>query len=854
METYQKTTLWKNAFESKSDGQDDYRNLLATAYCDFRSRVVLLLQQIQWELPSLTLHDISHVDSLWDVASEIAGPEYDLTPAEAFVLGGAFLLHDAAHCRAAFPDGLKQLQETAEWKDATAQLGFSPDTLSEGSESFQAVLFDTLRLLHPKQARQLPFAHWPTEEKETSYHLMPHDALREAYGHIIGEIAESHWWHPHELEPLARRTITAPVCLAPAKWTVDILKVAVLLRTADASQIDARRAPRLLMLINQPQGFSKEHWQFQARLNQPSCDRDRNELIFSGNPFPQEEMSAWWLAFDAACLANKELGSADMLLRDNQRGRLAARSVSGSHSPEIFSRHVPTDGWYPVDTTIKVTEIKTIVERFGGEKLYGDNPAAALRELLQNAVDAVHACRTLGGLGSNEGEIEIALESTHGGHWLHIVDTGIGMSRYVLTEVLLDFGCSLWRSAEVRGEWSGLLASDFEAIGQFGIGFFSVFMLGEKVRVISRRYETKEGEAPQWLLEFTNGARKRPTLRVPSGTERLKRHGTQVSVLIREETLKELCPEQSNRLKNSSRISFAQACARLGPALDIDLFVRNSGEKRQQVIRANDWLMLSPLDLLQRIAPGHFINAASEKFGIWSHFSELRNHAGSVIGRCAVQPLAYAGPGFGIGVVKGILAGTIPGVAGILISKPQRDLARKESIPDVLLHEIQNWAENQKELLIENGKLKEKDSELLAKFGSSHTGLILGALGGQPISYEKLIEFLRNTDIAIVHDGDVSYDDNDDVLQKDFGDFEPEEFLLELASGRLPDWVNQIDDDTVTRNSWSLEAALDSALATAWGQVDWDIGEVPVGEVNGTDIMRICRIPMRQNELEDEIP
>ena len=608
MELYETTSLWKNAFDSKGDSCDNARKKLVTAYQDFRDRVAILLQQIQKELPSLTLHDITHVDSLWRVASEIAGPDFDLNPAEAFVLGGALLLHDAAHCRAAFPCGLVELQQTTEWQDSAAHHGFALDALTEGTEPFQIVLFDTLRALHPKQAKKLPFAKWPSGVNGANIHLFPNDELRGAYGHIIGEIAESHWRYPHELESIVHKKTSSPVCLIPANWPVDMLKVALLLRTADAAHIDAKRAPQFLMAINQPQGISKEHWQFQTRLNQPKCDIERGELVISGSPFPEKELSAWWLAYDSACLANKELAAADLLLKDNHRAqRFAARSITGTHSPEAFSLHVPTDGWYPLDTAIKITNIKSVVERFGGEKLYGNDPSSALRELLQNAVDAVHACRHWGGLDANEGEIEIALEETTGGYWLHVTDTGIGMSRYVLTEVLLDFGRSLWRSAELRGEWSGLSSSDFEAIGQFGIGFFSVFMLGEQVRVITRRCEHKDGETSQWLLNFSDGTNNRPTLRTPVGIERLKRHGTRVSVLISQEKLKALCTKQSNwpQKTDSSSISLVQACARLAPAVDMNLYVKSSEENRQLAVGANDWLSLPSIDLLRRIAPGY---------------------------------------------------------------------------------------------------------------------------------------------------------------------------------------------------------------------------------------------------------
>lgn len=121
MADYKQTTLWQTAFGDRPDGFGPQRGQLVGAYDKFRDRVALLLAQIQRELPDLTLHDISHVDALWRVASEIAGPDFPLNPAEALVLGGAFLLHDAAHCRAAFPGGVPELRQTVEWRDAAAQ-------------------------------------------------------------------------------------------------------------------------------------------------------------------------------------------------------------------------------------------------------------------------------------------------------------------------------------------------------------------------------------------------------------------------------------------------------------------------------------------------------------------------------------------------------------------------------------------------------------------------------------------------------------------------------------------------------------------------------------------------------------
>jgi len=486
-----------------------------------------------------------------------------------------------------------------------------------------------------------------------------------------------------------------------------------------------------------------------------------------------------------------------------------------------------------------------MVERFGGEKLYGNDPSAALREFLQNAVDAIHACRKLGGLGEEEGEIEIAFDDIPDGHWVHITDTGIGMSRYVLTEVLLDFGRSLWRSPELRGEWSSLSASGFEAIGQFGIGFFSVFMLGQRVRVVTRRYESKEGESEQWVLEFSAGTDKRPILRVPSGSERLKRHGTRLSVLISKEKMLALCN------MNSTPLTMSQLCAHLAPAVDINIFVRDPEGNRHHVVKANDWKTIPPIELLKRIAPSDYKDANPNKFGHWSHLSELYDSNGNVIGRCAIKPESYFYNKLGIGVVKGLYAASTRYLAGVVFSKPQSDLARKTATPDVALLEVQRWANEQKNLLHNCGQIDGRDSALLASFGADHTNLIIGNLGGEALSYEEFVQTIQTMPLIKIHDEEISHEDDDDVLWKDFSNyFEVDKLLLELSSQRGPDWLKQINNAPLIMESWSLDTVLDTALKEAWGEVDWDEGDTIVGSVNGTDIIRSCKIakPIQQDD------
>ncbi len=871
MNDYRQSPLWQTAFPELDDDLKTQRNKLATAYEAFRERVKLLVGQIHKDMPALTVQDIGHIDALWWVASEIAGDNYLLNPAEAFVLGGAFLLHDAAHCMAAYPGGIEEIRALPEWREFSA--GMTEEELTPGKPDFQLVLFEVLRVLHPRQARNLPALHWSAPGDATPLYLLPHDELRAVYGDAIGRLAESHWWSPHELEALSQTKITAPVCLKPATWDVDILKLAVLLRTADAAHLDAERAPRFLLALVQPGGASLAHWQFQSRMNQVKRDPDtaRHDLLISSSPFPIEQQEAWWLAYDAARLIDKELRAADRLLLDHHRPRLAVRQLGAAHSPEDFARAVPTQGWQPVDASIKISDVKSLVDRFGGEKLYGDDPTAALRELLQNAIDAVHACRKLGGLGEEEGHIEVAVEDDPDGHWLHVTDTGIGMSRYVLTEVLLDFGRSLWGSADLRGEWSGLRASGFEAIGQFGIGFFSVFMLGERVRVTTRRYEAKEGERGQWMLEFLAGTDKRPILRVPDVSEKLSRHGTRVSVLISKEVLLRLCPETNRWGKDLPRMTFAQACAWLAPAVDIDLYVCEGGTARQCVVKANDWLTLEAIGLLKRIAPGDFVNADDSKFGLWSYLAPLRRGDRSVAGRCAAIPTNhfFKSGRLGVGVVKGLRAGEVEGLAGIVSAQQQPDLARKTAIPDISLTDLQKWAEGEKHLLF--GQTWPSDDDpfevlfvkfrpgyvqidyalagILAAFGASHSGLIIGRLGGEEISVEDLAKHVDSQSELLVHIGDVDYDEDDNVLPRSFRDgYEPDPNVLLMDPVGHPGWLNRIENGSISRESWSLTATMQHVLEKAWSEVEWHSEKRQVGMVDEyAIILRECQVATRKS-------
>jgi HSP90 family molecular chaperone len=59
---------------------------------------------------------------------------------------------------------------------------------------------------------------------------------------------------------------------------------------------------------------------------------------------------------------------------------------------------VKTQGWTPVDARVHVSDVPSLIAQIGGAQLYRKDPSVPLRELIQNAADAVRARRALSGM------------------------------------------------------------------------------------------------------------------------------------------------------------------------------------------------------------------------------------------------------------------------------------------------------------------------------------------------------------------------------------------------------------------------------------------------------------------------
>lgn len=132
--------------------------------------------------------------------------------------------------------------------------------------------------------------------------------------------------------------------------------------------------------------------------------------------------------------------------------------------------------------------------------LYSDTDIF-LRELVSNASDACDKLRYAAimkpDIAKGDGEFRIDITPDKDAHTLTIADNGIGMNKQDLIKDLGSIGRS--GSAEFLNNLTGDKQKDATIIGQFGVGFYSAFMVAEKVEVRSR----KAGEEEGWLWTST---------------------------------------------------------------------------------------------------------------------------------------------------------------------------------------------------------------------------------------------------------------------------------------------------------------------------------------------------------------
>lgn len=144
------------------------------------------------------------------------------------------------------------------------------------------------------------------------------------------------------------------------------------------------------------------------------------------------------------------------------------------------------------------TEVKQLLQLMI-HSLYS-NKEIFLRELISNASDAAEKLRfealSNADLYENDGELRIRVSADEENNTITIEDNGIGMSRDEVIEHLGTIAKS--GTASFLQNLTGDAAKDSQLIGQFGVGFYSAFIVADQVDLYTRRAGLDAAEGVHW--------------------------------------------------------------------------------------------------------------------------------------------------------------------------------------------------------------------------------------------------------------------------------------------------------------------------------------------------------------------
>ena len=168
------------------------------------------------------------------------------------------------------------------------------------------------------------------------------------------------------------------------------------------------------------------------------------------------------------------------------------------HSEAVMTASTNTASEQPKETMGFQAEAKQLLQLMI-HSLYS-NKEIFLRELISNASDAADKLRFEAlkddSLFEGDGDLAIKIEFDKDANSVTISDNGIGMSR---EEVINNLGTiAKSGTADFLKNMTGDQKQDSQLIGQFGVGFYSAFIVADRVEVFTRRAGVNKAEGIYW--------------------------------------------------------------------------------------------------------------------------------------------------------------------------------------------------------------------------------------------------------------------------------------------------------------------------------------------------------------------
>jgi HD superfamily phosphodiesterase len=401
-----------------------------------KEAVKLLLQQYISNFPTYTDHSANHTWEVFKLAGNVMSDEErnKLNEDELYVLGMACLLHDIGMC---VP--MEKLDE----------LGYKKRYEQYKTDYPETEYADYLRDIH----HELSADFIRREYKELK---IESPAGSDRYTEAIARVAMGHRKVNLQSIDIYKPNFSVR---SGSREFVCLPYLACVLRIADELDVTNIRTPALLVKYYLPENkISRE--EFEKHLATTHVEFDNEKVIITAKPDKEPIYNA----------IKKQLDKIGKVIEDCQK---VVRHISNTGAKtyklqlDKLVADIQPQGFVPYD--IKFTlDTPRIFETFIGKHLY-DTPYVAIRESIQNAIDSCRYRKTLE--PEYEPQITVALKDGR----LIIEDNATGMDEFIVAHYFGKLGSSYYLQQQIR--------ENYHAIGQFGIGVFSYFLIGDCIEV-----------------------------------------------------------------------------------------------------------------------------------------------------------------------------------------------------------------------------------------------------------------------------------------------------------------------------------------------------------------------------------
>ncbi len=533
----------------------------------------IISDQIVCRLPQYTLHNGTHLFNVLSIMEELLPGEtlQQLTPLECALCILAAFTHDLGmvmldedvwkyqeatgtpehqewlrHCDA-YPEERRQIERWKKIRD------HEPARASEASRRISYLeghlLAEFIRKSHADQLD--PILHWFNWLAEETKNQTLFCYGRFDFKHYLAQIGVSHGQRVSWLrETLVGSDKPDRFCRLADGERVNLAFPGLLVRLADIMDFDASRAPGILYRhFGIENDVSILEWNKHMAIT--GWDFDDHTLIYEadacGHPVYEKSIRGFVNAIDREIKSVKEelnwqrrfLGSKgdhyQICLPEFVRPQIRAALNDQGHPVYIF---------HDLQFELDQYEIQQLLM---GESLYGD-PTLCLRELLQNALDAlqmrdlrlkvlakdpVARVELTDSLRPGE-ELQIKVtwgrDSATDREFIRVWDNGCGMTKEVLERYFTKLGKSYYRSPEYERERQILREHGFivSPISQFGIGFLSCFMLADEILIRTYPGQANDGVRPAYDVRLSGSG---SLFWLSPGT--LERQGTEITLYLK---------------------------------------------------------------------------------------------------------------------------------------------------------------------------------------------------------------------------------------------------------------------------------------------------------------------------------